>query len=66
MWSLLWEFAGKTKGLSGFSDEGFMDKEFEFGTIALCSDIEESPEKLYSLYKTKGEIKNEFGFLCFK
>ncbi|MBR5713434.1 MAG: transposase [Clostridia bacterium] len=51
------------KGLEGFSNEGFMDKQFDFGTIALCSNIDESPEKLYSLYKTRGEIETGFDFL---
>ena len=40
-----------------------MDKQFDFGTIALCSNIDESPEKHYSLYKTRGEIETGFDFL---
>lgn len=51
------------KKLEGFSDDGLMEKQYDFGTIALCSNISESPEKIYGLYKTRGEIETGFDFL---
>lgn len=40
-----------------------MEKQYDFGTIALCSNISDTPEKLYCLYKTRGEIETGFDFL---
>lgn len=51
------------KKLEGFSDDGFMSKEYDFGTIALCTNILDTPEKVYGLYKTRGEIETGFDFL---
>lgn len=51
------------KKLEGFSDNGLMEKQYDFGTIALCANIDETPEKIYSLYKTRGEIETGFDFL---
>ena len=51
------------KKLEGFTNEGLMQKQYDFGTIALCSNISDTPEKIYSLYKTRGEIETEFDFL---
>lgn len=46
------------KGLEGFSDDGLLDKQYDF-----CTNIEETPEKIYSLYKTRGEVEQSFDFL---
>ena len=51
------------KQLEGYSDEGLIDKQYDFGTIAFCTNIDETPEKLYSLYKTRGEVEQSFDFL---
>lgn len=51
------------KKLEGFSDDGLMNKQYDFGTIALCSNISDTPEKIYCLYKTRGEIETGFDFL---
>lgn len=51
------------KQLEGFSDEGLLEKQYDFGTIAFCTNIDESPEKIYSLYKTRGEVEQSFDFL---
>ena len=51
------------KKLEGFSDDGLMNKQYDFGTIALCSNISDTPEKIYGLYKTRGEIETGFDFL---
>lgn len=52
-----------SKKLEGFSDEGLMNKQYDFGTIALCTNISDTPEKIYGLYKTRGEIETGFDFL---
>ncbi len=51
------------KQLEGFSDEGLLKKQYDFGTIAFCTNLDESPEKIYSLYKTRGEVEQSFDFL---
>lgn len=51
------------KKLEGFTNEGLMQKQYDFGTIALCTNISDTPEKIYSLYKTRGEIETGFDFL---
>lgn len=51
------------KELEGFTDEGLIEKQYDFGTIAFCTNIDEEPEKIYSLYKTRGEIEQSFDFL---
>lgn len=51
------------KQLEGFSDEGLLEKQYDFGTISFCTNIDESPEKIYSLYKTRGEVEQSFDFL---
>ena len=51
------------KGLEGFTADGLLDKQYDFGTVAFCTNIDETPEKIYSLYKTRGEIEQSFDFL---
>ena len=40
-----------------------MEKQYSFGTIAFRSNIDDVPEKLFQLYKTRGEIEQSFDFL---
>lgn len=51
------------KNLEGFSDDGLLEKQYDFGTIAFCTNIDDTPEKIYSLYKTRGEVEQSFDFL---
>ena len=51
------------KALEGYTDEGFLHKQYDFGTIAFCTNVDATPEKIYSLYKTRGEIEQSFDFL---
>ena len=51
------------KGLEGYTDEGFLNKQYDFGTIAFCTNVDAAPEKIYSLYKTRGEIEQSFDYL---
>ncbi len=51
------------KGLEGFTEEGLLNKQYDFGTIAFCTNIEDSPSNLYSLYKARGEVEQSFDFL---
>lgn len=46
-----------------YSEAGFMEKQFYFGTIAFRTNISDTPEKLFQLYKTRGEIEQSFDFL---
>ena len=51
------------KELEGYTDEGFLNKQYDFGTIAFCTNVDATPERIYSLYKTRGEIEQSFDFL---
>lgn len=47
----------------GCTNEDFLLRQYHFGTIAFQTNIDDSPEKVYSLYKTRGEIEMTFDFL---
>ena len=40
-----------------------LDKQYDFGTLALCTNIQSPSEELYALYKTRAEIEQSFDFL---
>lgn len=46
-----------------YTEESFMEKQYDFGMIAFRTNIDETPEKLFHLYKTRGEIEQSFDFL---
>ena len=46
-----------------YSDEGFMEKQSSFGTIAFHTNLQDDPKEIYILYKTRGEIEQTFDFL---
>ena len=50
-------------GIENFSDEGYMEKQCSFGTIAFHTNLPDSPKEIYCLYKTRGEIEQTFDFL---
>ena len=50
-------------GKENFSDEGFMEKQYSFGTIAFHTNLPDSPKEIYCLYKTRSEIEQTFDFL---
>ena len=51
------------EGCEDYTEDGFMEKQYSFGTIAFRSNIDDAPEKLFQLYKTRGEIEQSFDFL---
>lgn len=51
------------KKLEGYSTDGFLEKQFKFGTIALKSNLKNSPQEVYCLYKECGQIEQTFDFL---
>jgi len=50
-------------GKENFSEEGFLEKQYSFGTIAFHTNLPDSPKEIYCLYKTRGEIEQTFDFL---
>ena len=46
-----------------YSEEGFLEKQYSFGTIAFRTNIDDTPQNLFLLYKTRGEIEQSFDFL---
>jgi transposase len=51
------------KGLEGYTKTGFLAKQFKFGTIALKTNLEVSPQEIYCRYKERGQIEQTFDFL---
>lgn len=47
----------------GYTTEEFINKQYTFGTIALCTNIDESSENIYCLYKSRSQIEQNFDFL---
>ena len=43
--------------------EGYLEKQYDFGTILFRTNRMDSPEELYKLYKTRTEIEQTFDFL---
>ena len=46
-----------------YSVESFMEKQYDFGVIAFRTNINDTAENLFHLYKTRGEIEQSFDFL---
>lgn len=46
-----------------YSVESFMEKQYDFGVIAFRTNIDDTAENLFHLYKTRGEIEQSFDFL---
>ena len=51
------------KKLEGYSAENFIEKQYKFGTIVLKSNLDETPEEIYNIYKKRHEIEQTFDFL---
>ena len=50
-------------GKEDFSEEGFMEKQYSFGTISFHTNLPDAAKEIYLLYKTRGEIEQAFDFL---
>jgi len=46
-----------------YTHEGFLKKQYDFGTIIFRTNLDTDAEKLYCLYKSRGEIEQSFDFL---
>lgn len=46
--------------IDGYSREGFFEKQYTFGTIAFVSNLIDTPEKIYTLYKGHCQIEQYF------
>jgi transposase len=51
------------KGIEGYTKEGFLEKQFKFGTIALKTNLKLSPREIFCLYKERANIEQTFDFL---
>ena len=51
------------EGCEDYSEPGFLEKQYSFGTIAFRANIDDTPKALFQLYKTRGEIEQSFDFL---
>ncbi len=46
-----------------YSQQGFFDKQYDFGTIVMQTNLNDAPQKIYELYKSRGQIEQSFDFL---
>ena len=51
------------KNLEGYTKEGFIQRQYKFGAIALKTNLDKHPQEIYSLYKERREIEQSFDFL---
>lgn len=51
------------ENIEGYSFDGLMEKQYTFGTLALCTNLEDESEEIYKLYKSRAEIEQSFDFL---
>jgi len=51
------------KKLEGYTKEGFIERQYKFGTIALKANLDKPPQDVYCLYKERREIEQSFDFL---
>lgn len=47
----------------GFTMDGFLEKQYKFGTIVIKTNAGKTPQETYYLYKERGEIEQSFDFL---
>lgn len=45
-----------------YSFDGLMEKQYTFGTLALCTNLDDKSEEIYILYKSRAEIEQSFDF----
>ena len=58
--SYLWNIERK---VDGYTKEGFIERQYRFGVIALRSNTGKTPREIYYLYKERMEIEQSFDFL---
>jgi transposase len=51
------------KGFEGYTKEGFIERQYKFGAIALRTNLDKTPQEIYWLYKERREIEQSFDFL---
>jgi len=51
------------KQLDGYTKDGFMNRQYKFGAIALRTNLDKPPREVYFLYKERREIEQSFDFL---
>ena len=51
------------KKIEGYTNEGFLEKQYDFGTIIIKTNLSNPADEIYNLYKERGEIEQSFDFL---
>ena len=46
-----------------YSEEGFMSRQYHFGTITFHTNLSIDPKEIYTLYKTRNSVEQTFDFL---
>lgn len=47
----------------GYTKEGLMEKQYDFGSIVIRTNVNKSPDDIFAVYKSRGEIEQCFDFL---
>jgi hypothetical protein len=51
------------KKLEGYTRDRFLEKQYDFGTIIIRTNLDRPADEIYGLYKERGEIEQSFDFL---
>ena len=51
------------KGIESYSANGFLEKQFKFGTVALKTNLKLPAQEIFCLYKERANIEQTFDFL---
>jgi transposase len=51
------------KNLEGYTKEGFIERQYKFGTIVMKTNIAKTPQEIYCIYKERREIEQSFDML---
>lgn len=51
------------KKIEGYTNERFLEKQYDFGTIIIKTNLSKPADEIYNLYKERGEFEQSFDFL---
>ena len=49
--------------IESYSMNGFIERQYKFGTVVIKTNVSKPPQEIYCLYKERGEIEQSFDFL---
>lgn len=49
--------------IENYTEDRLMEKQYDFGSFVVATNVDDTPENIYGLYKKRGEIEQNFDFL---